>query len=111
MVELRYPLSSLVFDYLRGIVGLGIAVVIVSAVGTDTPVFWVIAGLAVLFLIWLGYTALRHLSRVRFDEDGLRIEPWPKRFIAWNELCWTARMKPLMRPMSCCGNRPLGPIT
>ena len=86
MVELRYPLSSLVFDYLRGIVGLGIAVVIVSAVGTDTPVFWVIAGLAVLFLIWLGYAALRHLSRVRFDEDGLRIEPWPKRFIAWNEL-------------------------
>ncbi|HEY4164348.1 MAG TPA: hypothetical protein VGM59_14875 [Dongiaceae bacterium] len=86
MVELRYPLSSLVFDYLRGIVGLGIAVVIVSAIGTDTPVFWVIAGLIVLFAIWLGYTGLRHLSRIRFDEDGLRSEPWPRRFIAWNKL-------------------------
>jgi hypothetical protein len=86
MVELRYPLSSLVFDYLRGIAGLGIAVVIVSAIGTDTPVFWVIAGLAGLFLIWLGYTFLRHLSRIRFDEEGLRSEPWPKRYIPWNGL-------------------------
>jgi hypothetical protein len=86
MVELRYPLSSLVFDYLRGIIGLGIAVVIVSAIGTDTPVFWVIAGLAVLFAIWLGYTGLRHMSRIRFDEEGLRSEPWPKQYIAWNKL-------------------------
>ncbi|HVZ02776.1 MAG TPA: hypothetical protein VHA35_24925 [Dongiaceae bacterium] len=86
MVELRYPLSALAFDYLRGIVGLGIAVLIIQAVGTDTPVFWVFVGLAVLFLVWLGNTFLRHMSRIRFDQDGLTSAPWPRKSIAWNGL-------------------------
>jgi len=86
MVELRYPLSALAFDYLRGMVGLGIAVLIIQAVGTDTPVFWVFVGLAVLFLVWLGNTFLRHMSRIRFDQDGLSSTPWPKKTIAWSGL-------------------------
>jgi hypothetical protein len=86
MVELRYPLSALAFDYLRGLLGLGIAVLIIQAVGADTPVFWVFVGLAVLFLVWLGNTFLRHLSRVRFDQDGLSSAPWPKKSIAWSGL-------------------------
>ena len=86
MVELRYPLSALAFDYLRGVVGLGISMLIVQAVGTDTPVFWVFVGLAVLFVIWLGNTFLRHMSRIRFDQDGLSSAPWPKKSIAWSGL-------------------------
>jgi len=86
MVELRYPVSSLVYDYLRGILGLGISVVIMQSIGADTPIFWVILGLAVLFLVWLANTALRHVSRIRFDEDGLNCAPWPKKSIAWSGL-------------------------
>ena len=86
MVELRYPLSSLAFDYLRGIAGLGIAVLILSTIGTDTPIFWVIVGLAALFLVWLVNTGIRHVSRIRFDEEGLKTLPWPKRDIAWSAL-------------------------
>jgi hypothetical protein len=86
MVELRYPLSALAFDYLRGVLGLGISVLIIQAVGTDTPVFWVFVGLAVLFLIWLGNTFLRHMSRIRFDQDGLSSAPWPKKSITWSGL-------------------------
>jgi hypothetical protein len=86
MVELRYPVSSLVYDYLRGILGLGISVVIMQSIGLDTPIFWVILGLAVLFLVWLANTALRHLSRIRFDEEGLKSMPWPKKSIAWSGL-------------------------
>lgn len=86
MVELRYPLGSLVYDYLRGIVGLGISVVIIQSIGFDTPIFWVILGLAVLFLVWLGHTALRHIGRIRFDEEGLHCMPWPKKAIAWDGL-------------------------
>jgi len=86
MVELRYPVSSLVYDYLRGILGLGISVVIMQSIGTDTPVFWVILGLAVLFLVWLANTALRNVSRIRFDEEGLKSMPWPKKSIAWSGL-------------------------
>lgn len=86
MVELRYPLASLVWDYLRGILGLGISVVIIQSIGTDTPIFWVILGLAALFLVWLANTALRNISRIRFDEEGLRSMPWPKKSIAWSGL-------------------------
>jgi hypothetical protein len=86
MVELRYPLASLVYDYLRGILGLGISLVIMQSIGADTPIFWVILGLAVLFLVWLANTALRHVSRIRFDEEGLTSTPWPKKVIAWNGL-------------------------
>ena len=86
MVELRYPLSSLAFDYLRGMAGLGIAILIISTIGTDTPIFWVIVGLAALFLVWLVNTAIRHTSRIRFDEAGLMTMPWPRRDIAWSAL-------------------------
>jgi hypothetical protein len=86
MVELRYPVSSLVYDYLRGILGLGISVVVMQSIGTDTAIFWVVLGLALLFLVWLANTALRHLSRIRFDEEGLRSAPWPKKQIAWSGL-------------------------
>jgi hypothetical protein len=86
MVELRYPLGSLVWDYMRGILGLGISVVILQSIGTDTPIFWVVLGLAILFLVWLVNTALRNVSRIRFDEEGLRSTPWPKKSIAWSGL-------------------------
>jgi hypothetical protein len=86
MVELRYPLGSLAWDYMRGILGLGISVLIVQTIGTDTPIFWVILGLGVLFLVWLANTALRHISRIRFDEEGLKSMPWPKRTIVWSGL-------------------------
>jgi hypothetical protein len=86
MVELRYPLGSLAYDYLRGILGLGISGFILSNIGMDTPFFWVFLGLGVLFLLWVGNTALRHIGRIRFDEEGLRSEPWPRKVIAWNRL-------------------------
>ena len=31
--------------------------------------------------------------------------------IAWKEMLWSARMKPISRPVSCCGKKPLGTIT
>jgi hypothetical protein len=86
MVELRYPLGSLVYDYLRGMIGLGISVVILQSIELDSLIFWVILALAALFLVWLVNTALRHASRIRFDEEGLQSMPWPKKTIAWNGL-------------------------
>ena len=28
--------------------------------------------------------------------------------IAWKEVVWSARMKPISRPVSCCGKKPFG---
>ena len=33
------------------------------------------------------------------------------RRIAWKEMLWSARMPPMMRPVSCCGKKPLGMVT
>jgi len=33
------------------------------------------------------------------------------RRIAWKEMLWSARMPPMMRPVSCCGKKPLGIVT
>ena len=33
------------------------------------------------------------------------------RRIAWNEMLWSARMPAMMRPVSCCGKKPLGIVT
>ena len=30
--------------------------------------------------------------------------------IAWNEVSWSARIVPCMRPLSCCGKNPLGTL-
>ncbi len=31
--------------------------------------------------------------------------------IAWNEMLWSAWMRPMSWPVSCCGKKPLGTIT
>ncbi|MCY1233991.1 hypothetical protein D9M72_465580 [compost metagenome] len=31
--------------------------------------------------------------------------------MAWNDVAWSARIKPISRPVSCCGKKPLGTIT
>ena len=31
--------------------------------------------------------------------------------IAWNEMLWSACSEPTMRPVSCCGKKPLGTTT
>ena len=31
--------------------------------------------------------------------------------MAWNEMLWSARMPPLIWPVSCCGKKPLGTAT
>ena len=31
--------------------------------------------------------------------------------MAWNEVAWSACIEPMMRPVSCCGKKPLGITT
>jgi hypothetical protein len=86
MVELRYPLNGLVGDYLRGLIGVGICAVILSTIGTDTPMAWFFAALTLLFLTYVVRTGLKQATRFQLDEAGLRAGPWPKRFVAWESL-------------------------
>ena len=83
----RQRLNSDLFTRAKRALFVLVAISLVTiGIGLDTPIFWVILGLAVLFLVWLVNTALRQISRIRFDEEGLRTMPWPKKSIAWSGL-------------------------
>jgi hypothetical protein len=56
-----------------------------QSIGLETPIFWVILGLAVLFLVWLANTALRHVA-ASVRRGRLEQCTWPKKNIAWSGL-------------------------
>lgn len=86
MIEVRYPLGGLVKDYLLGVVGIAIIANILATLEAGSGLFWLFSAAAVFFLVVLGNAALRHVTRVTLNEDGIAIGPWNRRFIAWSDL-------------------------
>lgn len=86
MVEVRYPLGTLVKDYMIGILGLAAMGNFIAAVEVGSILFWVFAAFTVFCLLVLLNAVNRHVTRVTLTEDGIAIGPWKRRFIAWNDL-------------------------
>ena len=70
----RYPLASLAADYGRAAAGLAFTALPVLAVQAAPPVAWVLGVLACLFAAYAIRTALRHMTVIVMDQDGLRAE-------------------------------------
>jgi hypothetical protein len=86
MTELRYPLSALVWDYVRGIGGIVICVVIVVTNEWHNQLVWLFVGLTVLFAIYTMTTLAKNLARFRVSEEGIECGGVRKRRIRWGEL-------------------------
>jgi hypothetical protein len=86
MVEFRYPISSLVRDYFLGILGLAASVNILVASEAGAGIYLFFAGLTAFFLIVTLNAANRHVTRVIVTDAGIASGPWPRRFIAWQDL-------------------------
>lgn len=86
MLEVRYPLSALAGDYLRGLLGLGISSVITVTVDRESPLLWLFLGSTALLLVYTLRTVGNHLSRFKLTEEGIGRSPWPTRYIAWGQL-------------------------
>jgi hypothetical protein len=86
MIEVRYPLGSLVKDYLLGVIGLAVIINILATLEPGSGLFWFFAALAFFFLVVLLNAVQRHVMRVTLSEDGIGTGPWNRRFIAWNDL-------------------------
>ncbi|WP_374373846.1 hypothetical protein [Dongia sp.] len=86
MFEVRYPLGSLVKDYLLGILGLAAIVNIMATLESGSGLFWFFGALAIFFLVVILNAAQRHVTRVTLSEDGIATGPWNRRFIAWSDL-------------------------
>lgn len=86
MTELRYPLSALVWDYVRGIGGVVICVVIVVTNEWHNQLVWLFVGLTVLFAIYTMTTLAKNLARFRVSEEGIECGGFRNRRIRWGEL-------------------------
>ncbi len=87
MNEVGYPLSTLLWDYARGISGLGLSVAALIANGWSDRLGLLFLSLAILFSIYILMTVGRHMTRFSFGEKGLMMRRWrSKRQVEWGDL-------------------------
>ena len=86
MSEHRYPMSSLLPDYARGILGGAAGVgglVLAPPMSIATLVF---AGLTALFSLFTIRTVLRQRTRVAVTEQSISSRPGQEHSLTWNEI-------------------------
>jgi hypothetical protein len=86
MTELRYPFSALAWDYVRGLSGIVICLVILVTNEWQNQLVWLFVGLTVLFVIYTMTTLAKNLARFRVSEEGIECGAFRKRSIRWSHL-------------------------
>ena len=86
MTEIRYPFSTLIWDYVRGFLGTGIGLVILITNEWNNQLVWLFAGLTILFAIYTMATFKKQMTRFRISEEGVRGGWWRMRGIGWDDL-------------------------
>ncbi len=86
MTELRYPLSALIWDYVRGVAGLALFFVILVTIDWQNQLAWLFAGLTILFVVYTMLTVAKNLARFRVSEEGIECGAFRRQRIRWAEL-------------------------
>ncbi|HWA50658.1 MAG TPA: hypothetical protein VG742_20485 [Dongiaceae bacterium] len=86
MTELRYPLSALFWDYVRGVAGIVICFVILVTNEWQNQLAWLFAGLTVLFAIYTMTTIAKNLTRFWVTEEGIECGGFRRQTIRWADL-------------------------
>ena len=86
MKILRYPLRSLIGDYLRTCGGLGLGLIALAAGPANTVVLILFLGIVVLFSLFGFKTLQRHITRVALSHQGVACKDLRTRTIFWNDL-------------------------
>ncbi len=86
MTELRYPVSSLAWDYARGIAGIVICVVILVTNEWHNQLLWLFVGLTILFAIYTMTTIAKNLAWFRVSEEGIECGGFRRQSIRWVDL-------------------------
>ncbi|MGQ0676042.1 MAG: hypothetical protein ACT4N4_08165 [Rhodospirillales bacterium] len=82
----RYPTRELAGDYARAAAGLAVTAGPLLFVATTSVVAWILAGFAVLFVVFAARTALRHMTVVRVDDAGIAAIGPMGVSVRWNDL-------------------------
>ena len=88
MTELRYPIRTLLGDYIRAIVGFGVGLYILLTVGSSLVIFLIFGGMAILFLVFGLRTLQRHLAVVALSSEGIACRDLRTRSIYWGDLSY-----------------------
>jgi len=84
---LRYPVRSLVGDYLRAASGLGVGTVVLATSASENLAIVVIFGtIAVLFGAFGLRTVQRHITEVALSKKGIACRDFRLRTIFWQDL-------------------------
>lgn len=84
--EHAYTRADLGRDYMRGLIGLAICAAPFAWVEPANFVIAILAVMACIFLALLWQTAMRQISRVIVDDDGITLIAIRRRTIPWNRL-------------------------
>ena len=69
----RYSWRALLPDYAGGGIGVALLLGPLAYARPATPVAWVMAAAAALFLVYFGRTVCRQLTHIELDETGIRV--------------------------------------
>ncbi len=86
MTELRYPLSALIWDYVRGVSGMIVCLVILVTNDWQNQLVWLFAGLTILFGVYTMLTVAKNLASIRVSEEGIECGAFRRQRIRWADL-------------------------
>ena len=86
MTEHRYPLGSLVLDYVRAGIGLCLTGGPLLLADPSRVAAYILGGLAALFIVYGGRTAVRHMTTIRLSATGIHQAGPVAAEIAWRDL-------------------------
>jgi len=84
---LHYSWRALLPDYAGSAIGLLSSLGPLAFVHPASPVAWVLAAVAALFLVYFGRTVCRQLIHIELDETGIRAKGPLGAAIRWDDLC------------------------
>jgi len=82
----RYPAGAISSDYARGLGGIVLTAGPAWTLAPAAPVYWILAGCALLFLVYLARAVVRHLTRIELSETGIAARGPFGAVIRWDEL-------------------------
>ena len=86
MIVLRYPVKSLVGDYVRAGVGLAVGLGVLATVPASPAILIVFGGLSALFGVFGLRTVKRHVTEFAVGDAGIRAQGMGTAILPWPEL-------------------------
>ena len=82
----RYPLRSLVSDYLRALAGIAVGLAVLLAVPASAVILFIFGGVTLLFLVFGLRTVQRHLLQIAVTDAAIGAKALATKSLPWNRL-------------------------